>query len=154
LKSFFNPDKPTGFSFPANTYHVRLRNRRRGVTYIEIVVAMSFVLICTATLTNSLSFSTQMIDYSQRRVLVQANLQSTIDEIKSGALTALPSDGTSNYTFTLPGSRTVTVTRTFTREVGKNITRIQISASWPEVRGTRSFNDTMSFELYLRGPDV
>ncbi len=95
-----------------------------------------------------------MIDYSQRRVLVQANLQSTIDEIKSGALSSLPIDGTSNYTFTLPGSRTVTVTRTFTKVVGKNITRVQISASWPEVRGTRKFNDTMTFELYLRGPDV
>ncbi|MEI7986313.1 MAG: hypothetical protein WCI55_11865 [Armatimonadota bacterium] len=130
-----------------------MRNRRRGVTYIEIVVAMSFVLICTATLTNSLSFSTQMIDYSQRRVLVQANLQSSIDEIKSVALSSLPSNGTSNYTFTLPGSRTVTVTKTLTREVGKNITRLQISASWPEVRGTRQFNDSMSFELYLRGPD-
>lgn len=133
---------------------MRLRNRRRGVTYIEIVVAMSFMLICTATLTNSLSFSTQMIDYSQRRVLVQAALQSAIDEMKSGTLASLPADGTANSTFTLPGSRTVTVTRTFTKVVGKNITRVQISASWPEVRGTRSFNDTISFEVYLRGPDA
>jgi hypothetical protein len=112
------------------------------------------MLICTATLTNSLTFSTTMIDYSQRRVLVQAALQSAIDEIKSGTLASLPADGTANSNFTLPGSRIVTVTRTFTKVVGKNITRVQISASWPEVRGTRSFNDTMSFEVYLRGPDA
>jgi type II secretory pathway pseudopilin PulG len=133
---------------------VSLRKRKRGVTYIEIVVAMSFVLICTATLADSISFSTQMIDYNQRRVQVQAALQSTIDECKTNCLTALPGDGTGTYSFTIGGSRTVTVTRTYTRVSGKNLTQLQVSATWPETRGSRNFDDTMSFEVYLRGPDA
>jgi hypothetical protein len=114
---------------------------------------MSFVLICTASLADSLTFSTEMIDYYQRRAIVQTTLQSAIDEVKSGAMTALPSNASSNSTFTLPGSRTVTVNKTIAQVIGKNVTRLQMTATWPEARGTRSFTDTMTFEVYLRGPD-
>jgi hypothetical protein len=118
------------------------------------MVAMAFVAVCTASLADSLSFSTSMISYNQRRAIVQNNLQSAIDELKAAALTALPSDGTTNNSFTISGSRTVSVTATFTRVGAKNLTQLVISASWPETRGTRSFNDTMSFEVYMRGPDL
>lgn len=124
------------------------------MTYIEIVVAMSFVLICTASLADSLTFSTQMIDYSQRRVLIQAALQSTVDEVKTSCLTALPGDSIVNSSFVIGGSRTVLVTRKLTAVTGKNITKLQVVALWPETRGSRSFTDTMLFEVYLRGPDA
>lgn len=133
---------------------MRLRNRRLGVTYIEIVVAMTFVLICAATLADSLTFSNQMIDYNQRRVLVQAALESNIDECRSTCLTALPADGTTTSNFTLGGSRTVTITRVVAKVSGKNLAQIHFTATWPEARGSRSFTDSMSFEIYLRGPDA
>ena len=114
---------------------------------------MTFVLICAATLADSLTFSNQMIDYSQRRVLVQSALESNIDECRSTCLTSLPSDGTTTSNFTLGGSRTVTVTRVVAKVSGKNLALIQFTATWPETRGTRSFTDSMSFELYMRGPD-
>ena len=115
---------------------------------------MSFVLICTASLADSLTFSTEMIDYSQRRVLIQAALQSTVDEVKTSCLTALPIDATVNSSFVIGGSRTVLVSRRTTVVVGKNITKLQVSAQWPESRGSRNFTDTMIFEVYLRGPDA
>jgi hypothetical protein len=115
---------------------------------------MAFVAICTATLADSLTFSTELIDYSQRRVLVQSNLQSAIDEIKAGTLTSLPADSNVNTNFTLPGSRVVTVNKRTTKVVGKNLTLLQMTATWPEVRGTRAFTDTMYFEVYLKGPDA
>lgn len=132
---------------------MRLRNRKRGITYIEVVVASAFVGICAATLADSLAFSLKTIGYVQRRTIVQTALESTIDEAKGNCLTALPTDGTTTSSFTLSGNRTVTVTQTFTRVTGKNLSLLQLSASWPEVRGSRSFNDTMTFEVYLRGPD-
>ena len=132
---------------------MRLRNRKRGVTYIEVIVAMAFVGVCTASLADSLSFSTSMIGYNQRRAIIQTKLQSAIDELKTSALSNLPSNGSANFSFSLSGSRTVSVTETFTRVATKNLTQLVISASWPETRGTRSFNDTMSFEVYMRGPD-
>ncbi len=118
------------------------------------MVAMAFVGVCTASLADSIAFSTAMIGYSQRRALVQATLQSSIDEVKSSALTSLPLDASNSAALPLPGGRTATINTTLTRVVGKNITRYQISASWPESRGTRNFTDTMSFEVYVRGPDV
>ena len=133
---------------------MRLRSRRRGVTYIEVIVAMAFVGICTATLVDSVAFSTAMIGYSERRAVIQSSLQSMIDEIRSGALSALPTSGTSNSTFVVSGSRTVSVSVVSTPVSGKNVAQIVVTATWPEARGTRSFTDSMSFELYVRGPDA
>ncbi len=131
-----------------------LRNRKRGITYIEIVVAMAFVAVCTASLADSIAFSTSMIGYSQRRAYVQVALQSSIDEARSGAITALPLDSTTSASLPLPGSRTATIATTLTQVVGKNLTLLQVSATWPESRGTRDFTDTMSFAVYMRGPDA
>jgi hypothetical protein len=117
------------------------------------MVATAFVGICAGTLADSVLLSNSTISYVQRRALVQARLQSSIDEVRSGALVVLPSDSTSNFTFTLPGSRLVTVTKTLTKISGKNITKLVLSASWPESKGSRNFNDNMSLELYVRGPD-
>ena len=131
-----------------------LRNRHRGITYVEVMVAMAFVGVCTATLADSLAFSTSMIGYSERRASVQVRLQSIIDEAKSGALTVLPANGTNTNSVTVFGSRTATITTTYAQVVGKNLTKLTVSATWPERRGTRNFTDTMSFEVYLRGPDA
>ncbi|MEI8281995.1 MAG: hypothetical protein WCG75_06300 [Armatimonadota bacterium] len=130
-----------------------MRNRKRGITFIEIVVAMSFVLICTATLADSIVFSTETIDYNQRRVIIQASLQSTIDEVKTSCLTALPIDSTVNTNITIQNGKTVIISRVLTAVSGKNVTRLQVAAQWPESRGSRNFTDTMTFEVYLRGPD-
>lgn len=76
-----------------------------------------------------------------------------VDEYRSACLTSLPNDGTYTASWTISGNRTVTVTQIVTKVTGKNMTRIQLTASWPEIRGSRAFNDTMSFECYMRGPD-
>lgn len=115
---------------------------------------MAFVLICTATLTSSLTFSTETIDYTQRRVLIQAALRSSIDEIKTNCLSSLPADGTTTSTITVSASKTVTITKTLTQISGKNVTQVVVTATWPESKGSRTFNDTMTFEVYLRGPDA
>ena len=51
------------------------------------------------------------------------------------------------------GGKTVTWTQSLTQVPGKNMTHMQVSASWPETRGSRTFTDSMSFDTYLRGPD-
>ncbi len=114
---------------------------------------MSFVLICTATLADSIMFSTETIDYNQRRVIIQAALQSTIDEVKASCLTALPIDGTVNTTITIQNGKTVNISRVLTAVTGKNVTRLQVAAQWPESKGSRNFTDIMTLEVYLRGPD-
>ncbi len=116
-------------------------------------MASAFVAICAATLADSLRFSLNTISYVQRRTIIQANLQSVIDSTKVSALTALPSDGTTNSSFTVSGSRTVSVTKTLAQVTGQNLTKLTVSASWPETRGSRFFNDSMTFEVYLRGPE-
>ena len=115
---------------------------------------MAFVVICTATLTSSLTFSTTTIDYTQRRVLIQAALRSSIDEIKTNCLSALPPDATSTSSITIGASKTVTITRSLTKMSGKNVTQVVVTATWPESKGSRNFTDSMTFEVYLRGPDA
>ena len=116
-------------------------------------MASAFVAICAATLADSLTFSLKTIGYVQRRTIVQTTLQSIVDETRSSVLTALPGDGTTTSTFTLSGSRTVTVTKVFAKVSGRNITQFRLTASWPETRGRGTVTDTMTFEIYLRGPE-
>ncbi|MBI1334820.1 MAG: hypothetical protein GC165_18290 [Armatimonadetes bacterium] len=132
---------------------MRVRNRKRGVTYVEVVVASAFLAACAATVADSLAFSMRNISYAQRRSIIQAYVQSVVDATRSSTLTALPADSTSTTTVTLVRSRTVTITKKLTQVTGLNLTLLQVSATWQESRGSRFFTDSLTYEVYLRGPD-
>ncbi len=130
-----------------------MRRRKRGITYVEVVVAIAFLGICSATLADSLNFSLQTIAYTQRRSVILRALQGSVDEIKANALTALPGDATNNGSVTM-GGRTITISQTTAKVTGMNVTKVTATATWPEVKGSRFYTDTMTLECYVRGPDA
>lgn len=132
---------------------MRLRKRKRGVTYVEVVVATAFVGICAATLLDSVNLSLQSIAYTQRRSIVFRSMQGAIDEVRSQALTALPTNGTSNGVLTL-GGKTVNIATVISKVSSRNVVKVVSTATWPESRGSRFFTDTLTLECYVKGPDA
>jgi type II secretory pathway pseudopilin PulG len=123
------------------------------MSFVEVLVATVFIGTCAAVITDSLGSSLQGISRMERRMLalniVKSEIEQRIRSAKNGGL----STGTFTSTQLLPGRASCSITVRVLDGGSNEWDRIEVTATWPERKGSRNYTELLRYETIVRTPN-
>ena len=126
--------------------------RKKGMSYVEILVATIFVATCAAVITDSLGSSLGSIARMERRLAALTILKEELSSYRIQYLTSSPVAGTYTMTHFLPGGRDCDVITVVGKESVTDYTDITTTAVWVENKNGRTYNESFQLKTYVRIP--
>jgi type II secretory pathway pseudopilin PulG len=126
--------------------------RKKGMSYVEILVATIFVATCAAVITDSLGVSLGSIARMERRLAALTLIKDELSKARIDYLTNSPIAGTYSMTHFLPGSRDCQVTTIIGNESMTDYTDVTTKAEWVENKNGREYTESLRLKTYVRIP--
>lgn len=123
------------------------------MSFVEVLVATVFIGTCAAVITDSLGVSLQGIARMERRMAILSIMKTQMESVIRSARTASPIAGTTTSTPSIPGGNNAWVQTVVGDEGSPLWDRIQITATWPERKGNRTYTETMRYITFVRTPN-
>lgn len=133
---------------------VSYRRFIRGLTLIEVMVAVVFLGLCVSSILSCISVSSQRMREVEQRQVVLSYMQSQMENLASSSRKTPPAALNSTTNITLNGiSQAVVITKKASLVVGTtDLYFIDITANWNVTASKTNRSQTLRLSTYVRSP--
>lgn len=133
---------------------VSYRRRVRGLTLIEVMVAVVFLGLCVSSILSCISVSSQRMREVEQRQVVLSYMQSQMESLSNSSRRTPPAALNTTSNISLNGiSQAVSVTKKATLVVGTtDLYFIDITANWNVTASRTNRSQTLRLSTYVRSP--
>lgn len=133
---------------------VSYRRFIRGLTLIEVMVAVVFLGLCVSSILSCVSVSSQRMREVEQRQVVLSYMQSQMENLSSSSRKTPPAALNSTTNITLNGiSQAVVITKKASLVVGTtDLYFIDITANWNVTASKTNRSQTLRLSTYVRSP--
>ena len=133
---------------------VSYRCRVRGLTLIEVMVAVIFLGLCVSSILSCISVSSQRMREVEQRQVVLSYMQSQMETLASTSRKTPPAALNTTTNITLNGiSQAVSVNKKASLVVGTtDLYFLDITATWNVTASKTNRSQTLRLSTYVRSP--
>lgn len=133
---------------------VSYRRFIRGLTLIEVMVAVVFLGLCVSSILSCVSVSSQRMREVEQRQVVLSYMQSQMENLSSSSRKTPPAALNSTTNITLNGiSQAVVITKKASLVVGTtDLYFIDITANWNVTASKTNRSQILRLSTYVRSP--
>ena len=139
---------------PIRIVVVSYRCRVRGLTLIEVMVAVIFLGLCVSSILSCISVSSQRMREVEQRQVVLSYMQSQMETLASTSRKTPPAALNTTTNITLNGiSQAVSVNKKASLVVGTtDLYFLDITANWNVTASKTNRSQTLRLSTYVRSP--
>lgn len=130
------------------------KNRARGTTLVELLVATVFLGLCVSAMLSSIAGTQSKADVAKWRAVALGFAQDALASVRSQGAAGTLAAGTATTSHTSAGSPTVTITKTVSLASGfTDLYAVRILATFTRDVAGNTRTESLQLDTYVRSPD-